>query len=58
MTAVNSLIVNEVLRVHGPDAQRLGVDRLDEDALDPDSRGGQRGYSRSGWITQRAPFCS
>ena len=33
MTAVNSLIVNEVLRVHGPDAQRLGLDRLDEDAL-------------------------
>src|SRR5260370_14699060 len=33
MTAKNSLIVNEVLRVHGPDAQRLGLDRLDEDAL-------------------------
>jgi hypothetical protein len=33
MTVVNSLIVNEVLRVHGPDAQRLGLDRLDEDAL-------------------------
>src|SRR5436305_4112246 len=33
MTAVNSLIVNEVLRVQGPDAQRLGLDRLDEDAL-------------------------
>ena len=33
MTAVNSLIVNEVLRVHGPDAKRLGLDRLDEDAL-------------------------
>ena len=33
MTATNSLIVNEVLRVHGPDAQRLGLDRLDEDAL-------------------------
>ena len=33
MTAMNSLIVNEVLRVHGPDAQRLGLDRLDEDAL-------------------------
>src|ERR1017187_2909976 len=33
MTVVNSLIVNEVLRVQGPDAQRLGLDRLDEDAL-------------------------
>ena len=33
MTAMNRLIVNEVLRVHGPDAQRLGLDRLDEDAL-------------------------
>jgi len=33
MTAMNSLIVNEVLRVHGPDAKRLGLDRLDEDAL-------------------------
>ncbi len=32
MTA-NSLIVNEVLRVQDPDAKRLGLDRLDEDAL-------------------------
>src|ERR1700730_12048205 len=33
MTALNSLIVNEVLRVQDPDARRLGLDRLDEDAL-------------------------
>jgi hypothetical protein len=33
MTAVNSLIVSEVLRVQDPDAKRLGLDRLDEDAL-------------------------
>ena len=33
MTAPNSLIVNEVLRVQDPDAKRLGLDRLDEDAL-------------------------
>ena len=33
MIALNSLIVNEVLRVQGPDARRLGLDRLDEDAL-------------------------
>ena len=33
MTVVNSLIVHEVLRVQGPYAQRLGLDRLDEDAL-------------------------
>src|ERR1700674_1217354 len=33
MTAMNSLIVNEVLRVQDPDAKRLGLDRLDEDAL-------------------------
>ena len=32
MTALNSLIVNEVLRVQDPDARRLGLDRLDEDA--------------------------
>ena len=35
MTALNSLIVNEVLRVQDPDARRLGLDRLDEDALNP-----------------------
>src|SRR5712692_7929651 len=29
----NRLIVNEVLRVQDPDARRLGLDRLDEDAL-------------------------
>ena len=33
MTALNSLIVNEVLRVQDPDSRRLGLDRLDEDAL-------------------------
>jgi hypothetical protein len=33
MTALKSLIVNEVLRVQDPDARRLGLDRLDEDAL-------------------------
>src|ERR1035438_7502382 len=33
MTVVNSLIVNEVLRVQDLDAKRLGLDRLDEDAL-------------------------
>jgi len=33
MTALNSLIVSEVLRVQDPTAQRLGLDRLDEDAL-------------------------
>ncbi len=32
MPALNSLIVNEVLRVQDPDARRLGLDRLDEDA--------------------------
>jgi hypothetical protein len=33
MTALKSLIINEVLRVQDPDARRLGLDRLDEDAL-------------------------
>ncbi len=33
MTALKSLIVNEVLRVQDRDARRLGLDRLDEDAL-------------------------
>jgi len=33
MPALNSLIVNEVLRVQDPDSRRLGLDRLDEDAL-------------------------
>jgi len=33
MTALNNLIVNEVLRVQDRDARRLGLDRLDEDAL-------------------------
>jgi hypothetical protein len=33
MTALNSLIVNEVLRMQDSDAKRLGLDRLDEDAL-------------------------
>lgn len=33
MTALNSLIVSEVLRVQDLDAKRLGLDRLDEDAL-------------------------
>ena len=33
MTALNSLIVSEVLRVEDPNAKRLGLDRLDEDAL-------------------------
>ena len=58
MTVLNSLIVNEVLRVQAPDARRLGLDRLDEDALILDLRGGRRGNSRSGWITRRAPCCS
>src|SRR5262245_5331446 len=33
MTAMNSLIISEVLHVQSPAAQRLGLDRLDEDAL-------------------------
>ena len=33
MTTLNNLIVNEVLRVQDPDARRLGLDRLDDDAL-------------------------
>src|SRR5258707_9165938 len=33
MTALNSLIINEVLRVQDPDAKGLGLDRLDEDEL-------------------------
>jgi len=30
---VNGLIVNKVLRIQDPGAKRLGLDRLDEDAL-------------------------
>ena len=42
MTALNSLIVNEVLRVQDPDARRLGLDRLDEDDLAIDGRNDER----------------
>ena len=57
MTA-KGLLVSSVLRVQDPSARRLGLDRLDEDALILDFVRWAEDSSKSGGTTPRAPCCS